>query len=64
LRQKLDGNSIIPNYPKLAGQHAAYLTKALKDFRDGFRDNTTMKSFAKGLSDKDITELANYFRPG
>lgn len=55
------GNSMVPNFPKLAGQHAQYLEKALKDFRDGFRKDATMQTFAKGLSDKDIKELAAYY---
>ncbi|WP_173291823.1 c-type cytochrome [Thiosulfativibrio zosterae] len=56
-----DGNSLVPNFPKLAGQHAAYLEKSLKDYRDGFRHDATMKSFAKGLSDAEIKDLAAYF---
>ena len=32
-----DGNSINPLWPKLAGQHAAYLTKQMKAFRSGER---------------------------
>ncbi|GAB6070694.1 hypothetical protein JCM30760_17910 [Thiomicrorhabdus hydrogeniphila] len=55
------GNSVVPNFPKLAGQHAAYLEKALKDFRDGFRKDATMSTFAKGLSDSEIKELAGYY---
>lgn len=56
-----DGNSMVPNFPKLAGQHAAYLEKQLKDFRDGFRKDATMAPFAAGLSDDDIKELATYY---
>lgn len=56
-----DGNSVVPNFPKLAGQHAAYLEKQLKDFRDGFRKDATMVPFAKGLSDQEIKDLAAYF---
>lgn len=55
------GNSVVPNFPKLAGQHASYLEKQLKDFRDGFRKNATMVTFAKGLSDAEIKELATYY---
>ncbi|MDX1795101.1 MAG: cytochrome c [Hydrogenovibrio sp.] len=55
------GNSLVPNFPKLAGQHAAYIEKALKDFRDGFRKDSTMQTFAKGLTDEEIKELANYY---
>ena len=56
-----DGNSMVPNFPKLAGQHASYLEKALKDFRDGFRQDATMATFAKGLTDKEIKDLAAYY---
>jgi len=55
------GNSVVPNFPKLAGQHASYLEKQLKDFRDGFRKDATMVTFAKGLSDAEIKELATYY---
>lgn len=56
-----DGNSMVPNFPKLAGQHASYLEKTLKDFRDGFRKNATMAPFAAGLTDEEIKELAEYY---
>lgn len=57
----MDGNSVVPNFPKLAGQHAAYLEKQMKDFRDGFRKDATMAPFAKGLSDQEIKDLAAYY---
>lgn len=56
-----DGNSMVPNFPKLAGQHASYLEKQLKDFRDGFRKDATMAPFAKGLSDQEIKDLAAFY---
>ncbi|MBF6059095.1 MULTISPECIES: c-type cytochrome [Thiomicrorhabdus] len=56
-----DGNSVVPNFPKLAGQHANYLEKQLKDFRDGFRKDATMAAFAKGLTDAEIKELAAFY---
>ena len=56
-----DGNSVVPTYPKLAGQHAQYLEKQLKDFRSGLRPDPVMRSFAKGLSDQEIHDLAVYF---
>lgn len=55
------GHSVVPTFPVLAGQHAAYIEKALKDFRDGFRRNATMQMFAKGLTDEEIKELAAYY---
>ncbi|SFR63231.1 cytochrome c [Thiomicrospira sp. ALE5] len=56
-----DGNSTVPNFPKLAGQHAAYLEKALKDYRDGFRRDESMAAFARGLTDEEIRDLAEYY---
>lgn len=56
-----DGNSVVPNFPKIAGQHASYLEKQLKDFRDGFRKDATMAPFAKGLTDQEIKDLAAYY---
>jgi cytochrome c553 len=56
-----DGNSLVANFPKIAGQHAAYLEKALKDYRDGFRKDPTMAAFARGLSDEEIKALAEYY---
>lgn len=55
------GHSVVPNFPILAGQHAAYLEKQLKDFRDGFRRDATMQMFAKGLTDQEIKDIAAYY---
>ncbi len=56
-----DGNSVVPNFPKLAGQHAAYIEKQLKDFRGGFRKDATMAPFAKSLTDEDIKALGAFY---
>lgn len=56
-----DGNSADPNNPRLAGQHADYLAKALRDYKSGDRNNAIMNSFAKQLSKQDIENLAAYF---
>jgi cytochrome c553 len=47
--------------PKLGGQHAAYIAKALQDYRSGNRSHTTMRAVAGSLSDKDIADLAAYY---
>ncbi|HMW69642.1 MAG TPA: cytochrome c [Nitrosomonas sp.] len=47
--------------PKLGGQHAVYLAKALRDYKAGERNHPTMKAIAATLSDKDIEELAAYY---
>lgn len=56
-----DGNSLVPNFPKLAGQHAEYIVKQLKDFQSGARTDPTMSAMAAPLSEQDIADLAAYF---
>lgn len=48
-------------YPNLAGQHASYIEKALRDYRAGDRVNPLMSGFAANLSDQDIADLAAWF---
>ena len=57
----LDGNSVNPIWPKLAGQHAAYLIKQLKAFKSGDRKDPIMVPMAGPLSDADMENLAAYF---
>ncbi len=51
-------------YPRLSGQHAAYIEKQLKDFRAGNRtndgDTMIMRDVAAHMSDAEITAVANY----
>jgi cytochrome c553 len=56
-----DGLGADPSYPVLAGQHSSYLARALKDYREGIRQNAIMGGFAASLSDKDIDELAAWY---
>jgi cytochrome c553 len=56
-----DGNSTDPQYPRLAGQYADYLQRALLDYRSGARLNPVMAGFAGGLSDADIANLSAYY---
>jgi cytochrome c553 len=56
-----DGNSMVPTFPKLAGQGEVYLAKQLKDIRDGRRQVLEMTAFVAGLTDNDIADLAAYF---
>ena len=57
----IDGNSVNPLWPKLAGQHAAYMTKQMKAFRDGERDDPVMAPMAKPLSDADIEDISAFY---
>lgn len=56
-----DGNSPLPLYPKLAGQHADYLQQALKAYKSGARKNEIMKGMAAPLSAQDIEDLAAFY---
>lgn len=56
-----DGNSTVPNFPKLAGQQYTYIIHALKAYRSGDRKNAIMGAQAKNLSDQDMEDLAMYF---
>lgn len=49
------------NVPKLGGQHADYITSALKSYQAGTRTHSTMHAIAAGLSDQDMADLAAYF---
>jgi len=57
-----DGNSVNPDWPKIAGQGEAYIIKQLHDFRGDKRAEATMTPMAKGIaSDEDVIHLAAYF---
>lgn len=57
-----DGNSVNPDWPKIAGQGEAYLVKQIHDFRADKRAEATMTPMAKGIaSDEDVLHLAAYF---
>lgn len=63
-----DGNSAIEMNPKLAGQHATYLVKQLKEFKlasetggEEGRNNAVMNGQASQLSEQDMQDLAAYF---
>jgi cytochrome c553 len=47
--------------PKLGGQHASYMVKALKAYQSGARNHPTMRAIAATLSDKDMADLAAYY---
>ena len=47
--------------PKLGGQHASYLVKALQAYKSGERSHPTMRAIAAGLTDKDMADLAAYY---
>lgn len=56
-----DGNSVIPINPKLAGQHADYLVKQIRDFKSGARPNPIMMGMSAALTDDDARNVAAWF---
>jgi cytochrome c553 len=55
------GNSTNPEWPKLAGQHSAYLYDQLKVLKSKARPSPVMNAQAAALSDQDMRELAAFF---
>lgn len=49
------------NVPKLGGQHAAYIVKALQAYKNGDRSHPSMRAIAAGLSDQDMADVAAYY---
>jgi cytochrome c553 len=57
----LDGNSVNPEWPSLAGQHEQYIIKQIRAFRAGERVNTLMSPIAMTLTDQEIEDVAAYY---
>jgi cytochrome c553 len=56
-----DGNSMVPNWPKLAGQHEQYLNRQITLIKSGARPVPEMMGITPGLNDQDILDLSAYF---
>ena len=56
-----DGNSVNPEWPKLAGQNEKYLTRQLGYFQHGERENSTMSGMTASLTEQDIEDVAAYY---
>lgn len=61
-----DGNSAVPAYPKIAGQHAPYLFKQMKNFKmdaagKADRANPIMGGMIAAFSEDQMKDLAAYF---
>ncbi|OQK17368.1 hypothetical protein AU255_05655 [Methyloprofundus sedimenti] len=47
--------------PRLAGQHANYMERAMRQYQSGERKNALMQSMVQGLSPDEIKDIAAYF---
>jgi cytochrome c553 len=47
--------------PKLGGQHPQYIVSALKAYKTGQRNHSTMQANASTLSDQDMEDIAAYY---
>ena len=47
--------------PKLGGQHAEYIVKALQAYKTDARSHPSMKGIAASLSEQDMEDLAAYY---
>ncbi len=60
-----NGQGLPPLFPRLAGQHAMYVTTQLGYFKQGLRTNgssSIMQSIASKLTPKEIKEVAAFIR--
>jgi cytochrome c553 len=56
-----DGNSVNPDWPKLAGQHGEYIYKQLMDYKSGRRENALMAAQVINLSEQDMRDLGAFY---
>lgn len=60
-----NGNSVVPLFPKLAGQHPKYIGKQLRDMKIaqdlGGRTVPEMVAIVAALGDQDIADIAAYY---
>jgi cytochrome c len=55
--------TLLPNYPKLAGQNAAYMEEQMKDIKSGKRNNgqtAAMKGVMGLVNDQEMKTIADY----
>ena len=57
----VDGNSTVPMWPKLAGQHESYLVRQLKLVQSGKRNIPEMTALVAGLSEQDMADISAWY---
>jgi len=56
------GQSVAPDFPRLAGQNAAYVMKQLKDFASGARSSLMMGDKAKQLNEEQMFAIGMFYQ--
>lgn len=56
-----NGNSAMPEWPKLAGQSSRFIFEQLKAFKSGTRQNPVMQGQVAALSEQDMRDLAAHY---
>jgi cytochrome c553 len=56
-----DGNSIMPQWPKLAGQHPAYLVRQFNLIKAGARPVPEMTGIVAAVNEQDIDAIAAWY---
>jgi cytochrome c553 len=57
----VNGNSVNPEWPNLAGQNAAYIREQLAMFKAKKRSNPIMAPIIEPLTEQDFADVAEYF---
>jgi cytochrome c553 len=57
----MDGNSAVPNWPKLAGQHASYIERQTALIKSGARPVPEMAGIVGTMSEQDFQDIAAYY---
>ncbi len=57
----MDGNSSVPEWPTIAGQHVDYAARQTRMIRDGVRSVPEMQGIVAGLSDEDIADISAFY---
>ena len=55
------GAQAAPNFPKIEGQHAAYMAKQLREYMSGKRKSGVMAPVIAALKKRQISEMARHF---
>ncbi len=56
-----DGNSMVPQWPKLAGQHPAYILRQFKLIKAGARPVPEMVGIVAAVNEQDIDDIAAWY---